>query len=67
MLKKKTFSSWDRFVIPYPFSRGMFLWGPPIWIDRSADAEDMERARREIEATLTSMSSEAWAMVCRPD
>ncbi len=54
-------------MIPYPFSRGMFLWGPPIWVDRSADAEAMERMRREIEATLTTMSSEAGAMVHRPD
>jgi lysophospholipid acyltransferase (LPLAT)-like uncharacterized protein len=28
--KKKLFASWDRFIMPYPFSRGLFLLGPPI-------------------------------------
>ena len=34
MFKKKTFSIWDRFIVPYPFSRGVFIWGHPIWVDR---------------------------------
>ena len=62
MLKKKVFSSWDRFIVPYPFSRGVYLWGSPIWVDRNADAAAMERIRLELENALISMSSEAEAM-----
>ena len=54
-------------MIPYPFSRGMFLWGPPIWVDRSAGAEAMEHTRCEVEAALTTLSSDVEAMVHRPD
>ncbi len=54
-------------MIPYPFSRGMFLWGAPIWVDRAAGRESMERMRQDVEATLTAMSSDAEAMVHRPD
>ena len=62
MLKKKVFSSWDRFIVPYPFSRGVYLWGNPIWVDRDADAAAMERIRLELENALISISSEAEAM-----
>ncbi len=24
--------SWDRFVIPYPFARGVYVWGPPLYV-----------------------------------
>ena len=62
MFKKKIFSSWDRFIVPYPFSRGIFLWGDPIWVDRDVDAATMERIRLELETVLSSLSSEAEAM-----
>ena len=62
MLKKKVFSSWDRFIVPYPFSSGVFLWGDPIRVERDADAETLERIRVELETTLRSLSSEAEAM-----
>ena len=62
MLKKKVFSSWDRFIVPYPFSRGVFLWGDPIRVDRDADAVTLERIRLELETALSSLSSEAEAM-----
>ena len=62
MFKKKIFSSWDRFIVPCPFSRGIFLWGNPIWVDRDADAATMERIRLELETTLSSLSSEAETM-----
>ncbi len=54
-------------MIPYPFSRGVFLWGPPIWVVRASGPEAMERMRRDVEATLVAMSSEAEAMVHQPD
>lgn len=65
--KKKIFSSWDRFMVPYPFSRGTFTWGTPIWVDRDADADTMEKTRQELEATLSTLSSEAETMVHRPE
>ena len=28
------FKSWDRFLLPYPFSRGVFSYGAPIYFDK---------------------------------
>lgn len=38
---KKLFASWDRFIMPYPFSRGIFLMGPPIWVSPDASADEL--------------------------
>lgn len=57
--KKKTFSSWDSFIVPYPFSRGVFICGPAVKVAGDADPEEMERARRELEETLTGITRRA--------
>jgi len=59
LLKKKLFASWDRFIMPYPFSQGIFLIGAPIAVPPDASAEDLERLRGELEATLNRMTIEA--------
>ncbi len=59
MLKKKLFESWDRFLFPYPFGRGVFLWGNPIWVPRDAQAAEMDAKRCELEAVLNSLTAEA--------
>jgi lysophospholipid acyltransferase (LPLAT)-like uncharacterized protein len=68
VLKKKLFGSWDRFIMPYPFSRGVFLIGAPIPVPPDATAEDMERLRRRLEETLNRMTIEAdaAALLARP-
>ena len=40
--KRKVFGSWDRFVLPYPFSRILFLWGDPIYVPGDASADIVE-------------------------
>lgn len=54
-------------MIPYPFSRGIFLWGAPIWVERASGPEAMERARRNVEVALVTMASEAEVMVHQRD
>ena len=51
--------SWDRLVVPMPFSRGVFLWGAPIAVAEDADAAALEIVRRKIEDALTQLSAEA--------
>ena len=65
--KKKLFASWDRFIMPHPFSRGFFLLGPPISVPPDASADDLERVRRELEDTLNRMTIEADEAVLRAD
>src|SRR5262245_42215329 len=40
--RKRTLGSWDGFLIPYPFSRGVFVYGEPIEVPHGADGAQME-------------------------
>jgi lysophospholipid acyltransferase (LPLAT)-like uncharacterized protein len=59
LLKKKLFASWDRFLVPYPFSRGLFYWGEPIWVSRDATEAEMETRRLDLETELNRITAEA--------
>lgn len=51
--------------MPYPFTRGRILFGPPIAIPPDSSTDDLERHRRELEETLNRMTIEAEAAVLR--
>ncbi len=51
--------SWDRFHLPLPFGRGVFVIAPPITVPRDADEAEQERLRGEIEAALIRATDEA--------
>lgn len=51
--------SWDRFMIPLPFTRGVVAWGEPIEVPRDADAEAMADIRARVEAALTAVMQQA--------
>jgi lysophospholipid acyltransferase (LPLAT)-like uncharacterized protein len=52
--------TWDRFALALPFSRGVFVWGEPIRVDRH---EDTGAALGRIEAALNAVTAEADRMV----
>ena len=43
---------WDKFVIPWPFSRIVIAIGPPCYVPRVMDAASMERMQVELAAEL---------------
>lgn len=51
--------SWDRFHLPLPFGRGIFLIGEPIEVPRDTDEAKAEAVRALLEARLRSMTAEA--------
>ena len=55
--------SWDRFIVPLPFTRGVLVWGEPIEVARDADPETREQARREVEDRLNALCLEADRLV----
>lgn len=57
--KKKTFRSWDSFILPYPFSKGVFICGEPISVDEKSGPVEMEAARARLEDTLNKLTREA--------
>lgn len=56
---RKVFNSWDRFVLPFPFSRGVIIWSEPYHLPENPTAEDREAARIWLENTLIDMTREA--------
>jgi len=56
-------TSWDRFMIPLPFSRVVLYAGTPV---RYEDGEDMESFRCRIEATLQQANEAADRFIGSP-
>lgn len=56
---RKEFNSWDRFIIPFPFSRGVFVWGEPIWVDHAASAAEVEEKALLLEKILQELTDVA--------
>ena len=46
-------------MVPYPFSRGLFLYGEPLWVTRDADEASLEGTRLELETTLNRLTDQA--------
>lgn len=61
--RRRVLSSWDRFVVALPFSRGVFVWGAPIEVPRDAGAEARERLRLTLEERLNGVTAEADRLV----
>lgn len=51
--------SWDRFLIPKPFSEVTIEWGQPFVVPRELDTDRYEALRREIENSLSEGHAEA--------
>jgi lysophospholipid acyltransferase (LPLAT)-like uncharacterized protein len=57
--KKKIFNSWDRTLLPLPFSRIVFFYAPPIYVQKDIDYELMEKMRVDLTKQLNQMHAEA--------
>lgn len=57
--RRRVLATWDRFHLPWPFGRGVYLWGEPIGIAEELDESAVECARRLVETTMTEMVYEA--------
>lgn len=51
--------SWDRTLVPYPFSRGIYVYGEPMLVPRDAGDEQLKRMQGELEQTLDRLTDEA--------
>jgi len=56
-------NTWDRLILPLPFSSGTMIWGNPITVPRDADDTTLAALKTELENTLIRISAEADAMV----
>ncbi|MEM9683751.1 MAG: lysophospholipid acyltransferase family protein [Pseudomonadota bacterium] len=56
---RHVFDSWDRFVLPFPFSRGLVLWGDAMFVGRNTDKTEVEAARLALEESLNALTRQA--------
>lgn len=64
--RARVLGSWDRFVLPLPFSRGVYIFGAPLEIPAGAGLQEIEALRLELEDRLNSITAEADRMCGRP-
>ena len=51
--------SWDRMLVPIPFSRGVFEYGELLWVARDADENAVDGARVELEGRINRVTDQA--------
>ena len=56
---RKVMKSWDRFVVALPFTRGVIMWGEPIFIDNKASPEELDLGRARVEQAMIDLTREA--------
>jgi lysophospholipid acyltransferase (LPLAT)-like uncharacterized protein len=54
--RRRMLGSWDRFLVAWPFGRGIIAWGEPLTVPADADAATIEACRQELEARLNLVS-----------
>lgn len=52
-------NSWDAFLIPLPFSRGVYVWGEPLSVKPDGDEAEMAKQRQVLEERLNALTREA--------
>ncbi len=53
--KNKVINSWDKFIIPYPFSKGVYMFGKPIYIKRKLNQVEFKRVKLDIEKEMNNL------------
>ena len=51
--------SWDRFLIPHPFARAVYVWGEPLYVPEAADKEAGEKLQAVLAERLDALVAEA--------
>jgi lysophospholipid acyltransferase (LPLAT)-like uncharacterized protein len=60
-------ASWDRFAVPWPFSRIHGVVGPPIHVPSELGRDGLEQYRQLVEAQLLGVTAAAEAWAENPD
>ena len=54
--KNKKLITWDNFLIPYPFTKGLYVFGKPIYIKRNLSARGFNKSKLEVENRLNDLT-----------
>ena len=64
--RRRVFASWDRFILPLPFGRGVFIAGEPLTVRRDCTGPAREAARAELERRMIALAHEADRLTGHP-
>lgn len=65
--KKWTFNSWDRFIVPKPFSRIIIRFGDGIYVPKNLKGGDFEEKRSFVERTFKNLYIESDSLWTNPE
>lgn len=51
--------SWDKHCLPHFFTRGIIIWGDPIYVATNATSAELEAARLLLETSLNNLTRQA--------
>jgi lysophospholipid acyltransferase (LPLAT)-like uncharacterized protein len=57
--KKKVLRNWDKFEVPYPFSKVRLLYSDPVFIDKALSREETEKRMSELEQEFRILQEKA--------
>jgi len=52
----KIFNSWDRFMLPLPFSKYVLMDGHPVWVPANADEKIIRQKQLELEVEMNRIT-----------
>ncbi len=61
--RKKRLKSWDRFIMPAPFSRAVLIYGDPLYISPDANDAEREQAREKLQAVMNGLNLKAASLL----
>jgi lysophospholipid acyltransferase (LPLAT)-like uncharacterized protein len=62
---RKLLRSWDRFLLPLPFGRGVYVWAEPIYVPADADRAALQGYQKTVQERLDAAVSLADARAAR--
>jgi lysophospholipid acyltransferase (LPLAT)-like uncharacterized protein len=57
--RHKRFGSWDRFMLPWPWTQGVVVYGHPIHVPPDADEKEIQSCMDELESELNRITAQA--------
>lgn len=52
-------NSWDRFILPLPFSKGVIMYGEPIRLSKNASEQELNKSLQLLQERLIDISNES--------
>jgi len=52
------FNSWDKFIVPYPFSKIEVFYGKPIMVDKDTSKESIDSSLEELQKNMLELTRE---------